>query len=391
LAERVVLMSDNYGVLLVSGRRTHQEGHAAAFDAHPSCELIAVTDEKDVPQVRAEANRLLAEDYSIPYIPDLDQALQLLNVDIVSACPDVERRGRVAVRCADAGKHLYLDKPLAGTIADARAIVDAVGRNGVSAQMFSQVHSSFAQRARSAIDSGLVGELKAVHIECVFAKGAPGTATSTGPRAEKSPPDQFTFVEAKREMFDLGVYAVALVRWLSGKTVSTVEAVTSNYFFAEHEQVGVEDFGIMNLGLEGVVSATIAAGRFGWTSHPGGGPLRIVLVGTNGVFEFDAYSPGFEIHTNEPGFTMPDRHPLDPMGMWASTQRESGVMRKNRWHSFNQDPPGQLADVSAFIDCIETGAEPEMNVHLAETLTEVILAGYESAAIGGPVGLPKTP
>ncbi|MFP6651028.1 MAG: Gfo/Idh/MocA family oxidoreductase [Dehalococcoidia bacterium] len=110
-----------------------QEGHAAA-DAHPSCELTAVTDEHDVSASRAEADQLLADDYNIPYIADLDQALKLPEVDIVSACPDVERRGRVAVQCADSGKCLYLDKPLAGTNEDARAIVEAVDRNGVTAR-----------------------------------------------------------------------------------------------------------------------------------------------------------------------------------------------------------------------------------------------------------------
>ena len=82
----------------MSDRRTHQAGHAAAFDAHPSCGLIAVTDEHDVSASRAEANQLLAVDYNIPYVSDLDQALKLLEIDIVSACPDVERRGRVAVQ-----------------------------------------------------------------------------------------------------------------------------------------------------------------------------------------------------------------------------------------------------------------------------------------------------
>ena len=97
--------------------------------------------------------QLLADDYNIPYIADLDQALKLPEVDIVSACPDVERRGRVAVQCADSRKCLYLDKPLAGTNEDARAIVEAVDRNGVTAQMFSQVHSAFSQDARAAIGS----------------------------------------------------------------------------------------------------------------------------------------------------------------------------------------------------------------------------------------------
>ena len=63
-----------------------------------SCELIAITDEHDVSASRAEANQLLADDYNIPYVADLDESLKLPGVDIVSACPDVERRGRVAVQ-----------------------------------------------------------------------------------------------------------------------------------------------------------------------------------------------------------------------------------------------------------------------------------------------------
>ena len=195
-------------------------------------------------------------------------------------------------------------------------------------------------------------------------------------------------MEAKREMFDIGVYTVALVRWLTSRKISTVDAVTSKFFFQEHDQAGVEDFGIMIFDLEGGVSATIAAGRFGWTSHPARGSLKIVLVGANGTFTFDARNPKFERHTDEAPFAMPKRHSLDPMGMWTSTQRESNVMTKNRWQSFDQDPPGQLADVSAFIDCIENDVEPEMNVRLAASLTEVILAGYESAANDYSVKLP---
>ena len=130
-----------YGVLLVSGRRTHQEGHARAFAAHPKCRLVAVTDELDVPQTRADLNRQLADDYRIPYIPDLDEALAREDVDIVSMCADVERRGRVAARCAQAGKHLYLDKPLAGSVEDAEDIAAAVESAGVRSQMYSSIHA----------------------------------------------------------------------------------------------------------------------------------------------------------------------------------------------------------------------------------------------------------
>ena len=58
-----------YGVLLISGNRTHQESHAAVFAGHPDCRLVAVADESDVPEVRAELNRDLAREVRHPLHP----------------------------------------------------------------------------------------------------------------------------------------------------------------------------------------------------------------------------------------------------------------------------------------------------------------------------------
>jgi predicted dehydrogenase len=45
-------------------------------------------------------------------------------------------------------------------------------------------------------------------------------------------------------------------------------------------------------------------------------------------------------------------------------------------------------DVAAFIDCIEHDKEPVMTPKFAAQFTEVILAGYKSAATGKEVSLP---
>lgn len=377
-----------YGVLLVSGMRTHQEGHAAAFNAHPHCKVVAVADEIDVPELRSELNRKLAEQFGVPYIADLDEALALEDVQIVSMCADVERRGRVASRCALAGKHLYLDKPLAGTVEDARTIADAVQRAGVKAQMYSSIRSPFAQAAKKAVVSGEIGELKSVHAEVVFAKGRPGTVPNGTVRQEKEVVGRFTFVEAKREMFDIGVYAVALVHWLTGKKVESVFGITGNYVFAEHASHDIEDFGTMGLSMQDGVTATVVGGRFGWTSHPKGGPQRIVLIGTKGTLTFDAYRPRIEVYNDEADFSLPEVHALDPMGMWGSTQRKSGVMPKRRWMTTFDESTTMRDDVAEFIRCIEEDREPEMNPRTAVRFVEVILAGYASAAQGKEVNLP---
>lgn len=376
-----------YGVLLVTGMRTHQENHAAAFNAHPQCKIVAVADESDVSELRADLNRKLAQQYGVPYIADLDEALARDDVQIVSSCADVERRGRVAPKCALAGKHLYLDKPLAGTVEDTRAIVDAVEQSGIKAQMFTSIRSPFARSAKDAVGSGAIGELKSVHAEVVFAKGKPGTVSAGTVRKEKETVERFTYVEAKREMFDIGVYTVALVHWLTGKKTERVFGITGNYVFAEHAAHDIEDFGTMALTMQDGVTATIASGRLGWTSHPKGGPQRIVLIGTKGTFTFDAYTPRIEVYNDEADFSLPEVHPLDPMGMWGSTQREAGVMPKRRWMTTFDESATMRDDVSEFIRCIEEDREPEMSPRIAAHYVDVILAGYRSAARGEEVSL----
>ena len=379
-----------YGVLLVGGKRTHQEGHAPKFAAHPMCRLVAVADEPDVSEFQEGLARQLADELGIPYVADLEQALARDDVHIVSSTPEVERRGRVAVRCIEAGKHVYLDKPLAGTLEDADAIVAAAQRSGARTQMYTMVHAGWVQAAGRALEEGRVGALKAIHAENLFSKGRAGTVPPGTVRQERERVQHFTFVEAKREMFDIGVYSIGVVRWLTGRQVRSVYALTGNYVFAEHAGVDVEDFGAIALTMDGGVSATIVGGRIGWSSHPKSGPQKVVLIGTDGTLTIDAWRPRVEVYNDEPPFTPPPVNSLDPMGMWGPTAARYRALPRQTWVGFDEHVNSMSADVAAFIDCIEQGREPEMNAATAAHLLEVILAGYVSSARGEPVDLPLT-
>ena len=138
----------DYGVLLVGCKRSHQESHAAVFAAQPRCRLVAVAAEAGDPEGRVHQYQQLADELNLPFIPDLDEALARDDVHIVSSTPAVERRGAVAVRCLEAGKHVYLDKPLAGSVEDADAIVAASRRAVGRAQMFTQNEAGWVKAAR---------------------------------------------------------------------------------------------------------------------------------------------------------------------------------------------------------------------------------------------------
>ena len=368
-----------YGVLLLGGHRTHQENYAHLFANDSRCQLIAFADEADAPQERIALVRSLAEELKLPFIPNLDDALARDDVHIVSLCTEVERRGHVGVKCAEAGKHIYLDKPMALNAEQAQDIVDAVKKNRVKTQMFSNVHSAWAKNVKHALDSGHIGQLQALHCDVLFAKGHPGTAPISKKRIQKPTLERYSFVEAKPEMFDIGVYAVSMVNWLTQKRVERVYCGTANYFFEEHHNCDLEDFGLMLLTLEDGITATIAAGRYGWQSHAQGGVRKVHLVGTDATLTFDASINRLAVFAAEPSFEPPKPHPLDPMGMWSSTQSEIGMQPKQHWIDIGNSNDAQN-EFRAFIDCIENDVQSEMNAEFAAHSVAIISAGYRSAA-----------
>jgi predicted dehydrogenase len=374
-----------YGVLLVTGSHTHQELYAPAFAADRRCRIVAVTDEADVPAARRALNQRLADALGVPHEPDLGKALARPDVHVVSVCAPPERRGRIILRCAAAGKHLYLDKPLAPTLAQVDAIVAAVRKAGVRSHMFSFITQAWAHEAKRLLAEKRLGTLQAIHADVLFAKGHQGSARLGSPRKEEYPPERHQLVEAKRELDNVGVYPVSLVRWLTGQKFRTVYGVTANYFFAEHQKLTVEDFGVISGTLEDGTPVTIAAGRTGWTSHPAGGVNRVVLVGSERTLVVDANRPRLEVSTDETPWVPPNVNPADPMGFWVSTQEEMHLQPKGTWLPV---APSVASDASYFLDCLDAGRESEMSVAEASLTTEVLLAAYRSASRGQVVTLP---
>ncbi len=375
-----------YGVLLVSGAHTHQEDYAEAFAADPRCRLIAVTDEPDVDTRRHELNHQLARTWNLPYVPDLEQALCRSDVQIASICAPPERRARIAVRCAQAGKHLYLDKPLAPSLQDVRAMVAAVKdcQRPVRTHMFSFLPAPWASRAKRLLQSGWLGELRAIHADVFFAKGHAGTVTKPSVRREEYPPQRHQLTQAKRELDNIGVYPITMIHWLTGSPFASVRAATANFFFAEHERNDVEDFGLILATLSDDTPVTIAAGRIGWSAHPAGGVHRYILVGSRRTAVIDANRPRLEVYADAPPWTSPPPHPEDPMAFWTSTQREMGGRPKNAWLPLE----ASFSDVRYFLDCLDAGRESEMSIGPAAHATEVLLAGYLSASTGQVVQFP---
>ena len=375
-----------YGLLIVGGNLTHQENYSRALAADPRVRLLGLTDESDIPARRRELNVALATELGVEYIEPYSEALSREDVDLVCLCPEPERRARMTVAAALAGKHVYVDKPLCTTRQGARDVVAAVAASRVRSQMFSLVRSSVARRCRRVLQSGQLGRLIGLHAELLFAKGVAGTADLETVRREESVAERFTWVDSKRELFCVGLYPLVLFEWLTGCRVESVEAATANYFFGEHQRNAAEDFAALLVGLEGGIEATITVGRSGWSSHPSHGIHQVQLVGTDGSCGVDAFRPRLEIFSDARPWQQPQTpHPEDPMGFWSSTQASGGVVPKTDWWPLAEEA---VADATYFLDCLDADRESDVPVSMGASAVDAILAAYESAAGARPLAGP---
>ena len=99
-------------------------------------------------------------DTSCKVVSDFREICQDPDIDIVTVAAPDHWHALVAIEAANHGKHLYLEKPLAYSIEEGRAVVDAVERNGVILQLGTQQRSMTTfQRAAYLAQNGHLGEV----------------------------------------------------------------------------------------------------------------------------------------------------------------------------------------------------------------------------------------
>jgi predicted dehydrogenase len=114
---------DRLRVGLVGGGPWARTVHAPGLAAHPGTELAAVWTRR--PEVAAE----LAAEHGARCYPDLEILFDAVDVVAFAVPPPVQ--SRLALFATAAGKHLICEEPLAATVGEARAVVDAVEQTGV--------------------------------------------------------------------------------------------------------------------------------------------------------------------------------------------------------------------------------------------------------------------
>ena len=108
---------------------------------------------------RTEGTRAaFAEKHGARAVGDLDEMLGDPNVDGVLVATPHSTHADIAVRAADAGKHVFVEKPLTLTVADTERVAEAAARAGVVVQVGHNRRRQPANRKiKEMIDGGELG------------------------------------------------------------------------------------------------------------------------------------------------------------------------------------------------------------------------------------------
>lgn len=142
-----------------TGRGNYGHGIDTVWHAIPNAEIVAVAD-ADGKGREAARQRLRA-----PRVyPSYQEMLRTEKPDIAAICPRwMDQRVAMVTAAAEAGAHIYMEKPFALTLADADRMVDAVRRNKVKLQLAHQMRTTpYALRAKAMVEAGEIGEIQEI-------------------------------------------------------------------------------------------------------------------------------------------------------------------------------------------------------------------------------------
>jgi myo-inositol 2-dehydrogenase/D-chiro-inositol 1-dehydrogenase len=268
---------------------------ARGVASHPRFELVVVADDPSVPDWVHERNRQFAGEMGIPYVRNVEQALQEFNVDVAVVSTEAERHCDLSIRAANLGIHVIQDKPMATRLSECDRLVEAVERNRVKFLLWNRNMLPAVIHAKEIIDAGEIGLPYAVHVDFYFSKDA---GPPKGSRRPGDPPinwlehqraahadgsDGGVGLEPMGELRVEGIYPLAYVQQLTGASFERVFARTASVFHQVHADNGVEDLATVSLEMSHGIVGTLAIGRIGAASHPDIGEIKIWVLGTEGA------------------------------------------------------------------------------------------------------------
>ncbi|MGH2533031.1 MAG: Gfo/Idh/MocA family protein [Thermomicrobiales bacterium] len=342
------------GVGVIGCGRIAQFAHIHNLMRNPRARVVAVA---DIDLAKAKST---AEQWGIEaYYQDYRDVIAHPGVEMVDVTTWPTAHAAPVIAAAEAGKHVLCEKPIATTIEEADAMVDAAERAGVKFAMGYQ--PQFGQiwpTVKHLLDEGVCGQVMGMGI------------IGLNPSSHRVPWFLKKEIAGGGILMDRGIYTAYFINWLLGP----VERVyASKEIFRKEVMVG--DTLLTDIDVEDTVAATLkfrngAIGTWyaGWAVA--GSHSSTSIDGPDGSILMRSGVEGIGVFTNR--VDQPDY-----LKGWRQISVRETPLQDQHY--------GKLAHlIDAVLDdkpLVQTGAA-------GRDALELVLAIYRSAETGQPVSLP---
>lgn len=333
------------GIALIGTGRAgliHGRNYAGRVDG---ARLVAVADANEE-SVRHAAAEFGLETWHTDYRALLDEP----EVDAVVIVTPTSIHRDVAVAAAEAGKHIFCEKPMAMNTAECDEINRAAEAAGVVLQIgFMRRFDRNFVEAKEAVDRGEIGDVVMVR------------TLTHGPSTPQ--PWMYDIQQSNGPLAEINSHDIDTVRWFTESEYHHLYAMAGNFRCPEAREQYPDFYdnvvmtGTMENGMQGVVEGA-AAVRYGYDS-------RAEILGTEGILFV-----GDLADTNVVVSNRQQEMRRNTVKSWRGLFREA-------YH----------AEAQGFVEAVRNGTAPRVTGHDGRAAVEVVVAGNQSIVEKRPVSL----
>jgi predicted dehydrogenase len=357
-------MPKTYRIAVIGCTKRGGYGHGIDYVWRkiPNAEIVAVADDDKVGLARA-SERLKVEKTFDDYRKMLDE----VKPDVVSICPRwIDQHRDMVVAAAERGCHIYLEKPLCRTLAEADEMVAACDKTHVKLVIAHQTRYS----PKVAVVKGLLAEGKIGKVLEYRGRGKEDANRGGG-----------------EDLWVLGTHAMDLIRALAGHPLWCFASVTQEGqpLKKAHVAEGNEGIGLLAgdsvRAMYGMPDGSTA--YYATQRKAAGNPSRyaVQIYGSTGVLEVGFGHLPVVKYLDDPSWS-----PGRSGKAWQDVS-SAGIGQPEPLKDGGLDAGNELA-VADLLASIEQNREPLGNLREARGATEMIVACFESQRQGKPVALP---
>jgi predicted dehydrogenase len=320
---------------VMSFAHMHAYGYARALTELGNVAFVAVADE-DASRAKAAGKQ-----FGVHVFKTYQEMLSS-DIDAVVVCSENVNHRKHVVLAAQSEKHVLCEKPLAGTLQDAEAMVEVAKRSGVKLMTAfpCRYHSAY-RRLKQSVSSGELGKVLAIK------------ATNQG----KCPWGWFvdTALSGGGAVIDHTVHLVDLMRDLTAAEPARVYAEIDNRMYGGD----FDDTGIVTVDFNNGMFVTIDCSWSRPKSYPFWGNVNMDVTGTAGSASMKMFAQKIDYYSGDGG---------------------------SYTHEYYADDI-DLALVGSFADSVVQDKNVEVTGEDGVKALRVALAAYESAKTGRTVDL----